>query len=88
MAKKLPAKKAADKKVAAQVAESPEEELVLGPNPKKALRLADKSAKVRMELEEAAMLAAAKAVRACMKSHGIALTSLEASVLAAIWFGE
>ncbi|MCE5269358.1 MAG: hypothetical protein LLG00_15890 [Planctomycetaceae bacterium] len=84
MAKKQPAKKQPAKKPV----ESQEEQIVLGPNPKKALRLIDKSAKVREELEEAAMLAAAKAVRTLMKKHDISLTPLEASVLAAILFGE
>ncbi|MEN6449112.1 MAG: hypothetical protein ABFC96_01350 [Thermoguttaceae bacterium] len=80
MAKKQSAKKPAPS--------HDEEQIVLGPNPKKALRLADKSAKMREELEDAAMLAAAKAVRTCMKKHNIELTPLEASMLAAIWFGE
>ena len=88
MAKKRPVKKAAEKKSAAKKADTHEEQIVVGPNPKKALRLVEKSAKVRTELEDAVMLAAAKAVRTCMKKHDIALTPLDASVLAAIWFGE
>jgi hypothetical protein len=43
---------------------------------------------VRTELEKAVMLAAAKAVRTCMKEHGIDLTPPDANMLAAIWFGD
>jgi hypothetical protein len=87
MAKQQPAKKAA--KTTKKSAPKPEvEEVVLGPNPKKALKLVEKSAKVQAELEEAVMAAVDGAVRKVMKANKIDITPSEASILAMIWFGE
>lgn len=87
MAKKRPAKKTAKttKKAGAKVQS---EQIVLRPAPNKALKLVDKSAKVRADLEGAVTLAAAKAVRKVMKDHGITLTPPEASEITSILFGE
>jgi hypothetical protein len=87
MAKQRPAKKAT---TTTKKGESkPEvEEIVLGANPKKALKLVEKSAKVRAELEEAIMVAVDSTVRKVMKANKIDLTPSEASILAMIWFGE
>jgi anthranilate/para-aminobenzoate synthase component II len=87
MAKKRTAKKAAQTTEKAGK-KAQDEQIVLGPGPKKALRLVDKSAKVRAGLEDAVTAAITKAVRKCMKENGIELTSLEGNVLATIWFGE
>lgn len=64
------------------------EEIILDPIQDKALRLVDKSAKVRAELELAVTQAAVKAVRKFMKQHKIDLTPAQAVVLTSIWFGE
>ena len=87
MAKKRAAKKSvtSTKKVTKQ---RPEEQIILDADQDKALRLVDKSAKIRAELEQAVMLAAAKVVRKVMKDHGISLTPPQASVLTSIWFAE
>jgi outer membrane biosynthesis protein TonB len=87
MAKKRPAKKAT------KTTKKPEpklesEEIVLGPNSKKALKLVEKSAKVRVELEKVITLAVDNAVRKVMKANKIELTASEANILASIWFGE
>jgi hypothetical protein len=87
MAKKRPATKTA-KTTKQTPSKTQDEQIVLGPAQDKALKLVDKSAKVRAELEKAVMLAAAKAVRKCMKEHNIELTGPEAAVLTSIWFGE
>ena len=85
MAKKPVAKKAA--KTAGKAKKKvPDEEIILTPEQDQAVRLVDKSAKVRTELEEAVTLAAAKAVRKVMKDHAISLTAPQADVLTAIWF--
>ena len=94
MAKKRPAKKRpaketpATSKSAEAEMEAHEEELVLAPGQDKSLKLVEKSAKVRAELEGAVTLAITKAVRKCMKDNKIELTLPEASMLAAIWFGD
>jgi 16S rRNA G966 N2-methylase RsmD len=87
MAKKRAAKKAAPatKKTAKQ---APAEQVYLDPPQDKALRLVDKSAKVRAELEQAVTAAAAKAVRKLMKDHNIPLTPAQADLLTAIWFSD
>ena len=64
------------------------EEIILDLIQDKALRLVDKSAKVRAELEQAVSQAAARAVRKCMKDHKIDLTPAQATVLTSIWFRE
>lgn len=87
MAKKRPAKKAA-KTTKKTGKKTQDVQIVLSPNQDKALKLVDKSAKVCGELEEAVKLAVAKAVRKCMKEHGIELTTPEASLLMSIWFEE
>ena len=87
MAKKQPAKKTATTTKKADP--KPEvEEIVLGPNPKKALKLVEKSAKVRAELEDAITVAVDNTVRKVMKANKIELTPSEANILASIWFGE
>jgi hypothetical protein len=87
MAKKRPAKKATT--TTKRTAPKPEgEEIVLGANPKKALKLVEKSAKVQAELEEAVTLAVDNTVRKVMKANKIELTLSEANILASIWFGE
>jgi len=87
MAKKRPAKKATPTTKKAEM--KPEgEEIVLGPNPRKALKLVEKSAKVRAELEEAITVAVDNTVRKMMKANKIELTPSEANILASIWFGE
>jgi alpha-D-ribose 1-methylphosphonate 5-triphosphate diphosphatase PhnM len=87
MTKKRTAKKSAPatKKRAEQCHE---EQIVLDPEQDKALRLVDRSAKIRAELEGAVTTAAAKAVRKVMKDHGIALNPAQTSVLTTIMFGE
>ena len=87
MAKKRPAKKSAKTTKKAET-KAQDERIVLSPDQEKALKLVDKSAKVRGELEQAVTLATAKAVRKCMKENKIELTPPEANELAAIWFGE
>lgn len=87
MAKKRPAKKSSKKTKKAET-KAQDEQIVLGPDQEKALRLVEKSAKVRGELEQAVGLAIAKAVRKCMKENKIELTPPEANELAAIWFGD
>lgn len=87
MPKKRTAKKSA-KSTKKRAKKTQEEQIILDPNQEKALRLVDKSAKIRVELLEAVMLAAAKAVRKVMKDHGISFTPPQASVLTSIWFGE
>ena len=87
MAKKRPAKKATTTTKKAEP-KSEGEEIILGPNPKKALKLVDKSAKVRAELEQAITIAVDGAVRRVMKANKIELTPSEANILAMIWFGE
>jgi hypothetical protein len=69
-------------------AEPHEQEIALSDNAFKALKLIEKSAKVRTQLEEAVTLAVDKAVQKCMKDNKLALTLLEANVLAGLWFGE
>jgi hypothetical protein len=64
------------------------EEIILDPLQDEAVRLVDKSAKVRAELEAAVTLMAAKVVRKVMKEHGIALTPPQAAVLTTILFVE
>ena len=87
MAKKRPAKKATTSTKKAEP--KPEgEEIVLGQNPKKALKLVEKSSKVRAELEEAITVAVDATVRKVMKANKIELTPSEANILASIWFGE
>ncbi len=87
MAKKRPAKKPTTTTKKAEP--KPEgEEIVLGPNPRKALKLVEKSAKVRAELENAVMVAEDNTVRKVMKANKIELTPSEANILASIWFGE
>ena len=88
MAKKRPAKKAAKPAQKPANPSPAEEELVLDAVQDKALKLADRSAKVREELEAAVGVAATKAVRKCMKEHNIDLTMSQAAMLAAIWFSE
>ena len=94
MAKQRPAKKATTTtKKAAPTTKKAEpkqegEEIVLGPNPKKALKLIEKSAKVRAEVEDAVMVAVDNAVRKVMKANKIELTPSEANILASLWFGE
>lgn len=87
MAKKRAATKSAkpSDKPAKQI---PEEEIVLDAVQDKALRLVDRSAKICAELEDAVSQAATRAVRKCMKEHGIELTASQAAVLTSIWFGE
>jgi hypothetical protein len=87
MAKKRAAKESAKstKKASKQ---APAEQIYLDPPQDKAVRLVDKSAKVRSELEQAVTLAAAKAVRKVMKDHDILLTSAQADVLTTIWFAD
>ena len=87
MAKKRPAKKAATTTKKAEP-KAEVEEIVLGPNPRKALKLVEKSAKVRAELEEAVMVAVDNTVRKVMKANKIELTPSEANILTTIWFGE
>ena len=87
MAKKRPAKKTTETTTKAET-KAQSEQIVLGPDSNKALKLIDKSAKVRAELEQAVTLAAAKAVRKVMKNHGITLTPPEASEITSILFGE
>ncbi len=87
MAKKRPAKKAA-KTTKTTEKQVHVEEIVLSPGQDKAIRLVEKSAKVRGELEEAVKLAATKVVRKCMKDHGIQLTAPEATLLMTFWFEE
>jgi hypothetical protein len=82
------AKKRAAEKTKRGTKSAREEQIILDPDQDKALRLVDRSAKVRAELEGAVSLAAAKAVRKVMKDHGISLTPPQASVLTSIWFGE
>ncbi len=65
-----------------------EDQIILDPAQDKALRLVDKSAKIRAELEGAVSLAAAKAVRKVMKDQGISLTPTQTTVLTSIWFGD
>jgi hypothetical protein len=86
MAKKRPAKKTAPTTKKTETNE--DEQIALSPAQDKALKMVDKSAKVRAELEEAVSLAITKAVRKCMKDNKIELTLPEVSVLASIWFGE
>ena len=64
------------------------EQIVLDPDLEKVLRLLDKSAKMRADLDKAVPLAAAKAVRKVAKDHGIILTPPQASELTSILFGE
>ena len=87
MAKKRAAKKSA-KSTKTATKSTPEEQIILDPDQDKALRLVDKSAKIRVELEQAVTLAATKAARKVMKDHGISLTPSQTSLLASIWFGE
>lgn len=87
MAKKQTAKKATGKAKKTEK-KSQGGQLVISPDQEKALKLVDKSAKVRDELEQAVGLAIAKVVRKVMKDHNISLTPPEASELTAIWFGE
>ncbi len=82
------AKKRAAKKTKKGTNIAREEQIILDPDQDKALRLVDKSAKIRAELEGVVSLAAAKAVRKVMKDHGISLTPSQTSVLTSIWFGE
>ena len=82
------AKKRAPKKTKKGAKSAREEQIILDPEQDKALRLVDKSAKIRAELEEVVSLAAAKAVRKVMKDHGISLTPAQTTVLTSIWFGE
>ena len=82
------AKKRAPKKTKKGAKSAREEQIILDPDQDKALRLVDKSAKIRAELEGAVSLAAAKAVRKVMKDHGISLTPAQTTVLTSIWFGE
>jgi hypothetical protein len=65
-----------------------DEPIILDSDQDKALRLVDRSAKVRAELEKAVTLAAAKAVRKVLKDHGISLSPAQTSVLTSIWFTE
>lgn len=87
MAKKRVAKKAAKttKKVEKNVQE---EEVVLAPSQQKALQLVDKSAKIRSGLEQAVVLAAAKAVRKFFREQNVELTPAQATDLTSILFGE
>jgi len=64
------------------------EQIVLDPVEKKALRLVDRSDKLRGELEQSVILAASKAVRKVMKDHKITLTPPQASVITSILFEE
>jgi hypothetical protein len=86
------AKKQAATKVTKATKKSEEktqdEEVVLSPAQEKAIKLVEKSAKVRGDLEQAVGLAIVKAVRKCMKENSIDLTLPEADEMAAIWFGE
>ena len=84
MAKQRPAKK-----ITKKAEPKPEgEEIVLGANPKKALKLVEKSAKVRAELEDAITVAVDNTVRKVMRANKIELTPSEANILATLWFGE
>jgi len=87
MAKKRAAKKTA-KATKKTTKQAPAEQIYLDPPQDKAVRLVDKSAKVRAELEQAVTAAAAKAVRKVMKDHEISLTAAQADLLTAIWFGD
>lgn len=82
MAKKKSSKKAPKK------AESQDEQMLITPDQEKALKLVEKSARVRNELEQAVGLAITRAVRKCMKENRIELTAPEAGDLAGIWFGD
>jgi hypothetical protein len=82
------AKKRAAKETKKGAKSAREEQIILDPDQDKALRLVDKSAKIRAELEGAVSLAAAKAVRKVMKDHGISLTPAQTTLLTSIWFGE
>jgi len=94
MAKKRAAKKTAQATKTTEKApkkgkkQPPVEQIDLDPPQDKAVRLVDKSARVRAELEQAVTAAAAKAVRKVMKDHNIHLTAAQADVLTAIWFGD
>jgi murein tripeptide amidase MpaA len=92
MAKKSATKKSATKKSANSTKKRSkvacEEEIVLAPEQDQALKLVDKSVKIRTELEDVVTLAASKAVRKLMKEHGIALTAPQAEELTSIWFSE
>lgn len=65
-----------------------EQQLPLSPEQEKALKLVDRSAKVRTELEQAVIAAAVKAARKVMAGQGIALTAKQADELTSIWFGD
>jgi len=67
---------------------TPDEPIILDSDQDKALRLVDRSAKVRAELEKAVTVAAAKAVRKVLNDHGISLSPAQTSVLTSIWFTE
>jgi hypothetical protein len=87
MAKKRPAKMTA--KMTKKTETKPQEEqIVLGANAEKALKLIDKSAKVCDEIEETVSLAVAKALQKVMKANKIELTAAEADLLAGILFGD
>jgi len=87
VAKKRSAKKASSAKAASAPKNPPVEgeEVVLDPLQEKALRLVDRSAKVRKELEDALAAAAAKVVRKVLKGHGIALSPAQADLLMVLW---
>lgn len=65
-----------------------DEPMTLSPEQKKALKLVEKSAKVRDDIERVVWIAMAKAVQKCLKDHGITLTPAAANDLTAIWFGD
>jgi hypothetical protein len=85
MAKKSAAKESKATKKSTKKAAA---EIVLDPCQDKALRLVDKSAKVRGELEQAVTEAASKVVRKVMKAHDINLTPAQADMLTTIWFAD
>ena len=84
-AKKATAKKAARK---APAKKADRIEVELDPVETKAFELANSSAKVQKELEEAATLAMSQAVRKVFKQHGISLTPPQAQIVAAVLFGD
>ena len=88
MTKKRTAKKSAPATKKKHAEQCREEQIILDPEQDKALRLVDRSAKIRAELEGAVTTAAAKAVRKVMKDHGIALNPAQTNVLTSIMFGE
>jgi len=81
-------KRAAAKRAPSTKRKARKEEIVLDPIQDKALKMVDKSAKLRAELERTVTMAAIKAVKKVMKDHGISLTMAQAMVLTSIWFGE